>query len=1080
MENETLISDKKTQKLLAKAGFGTIFDIASISQLDFVNSVKELGNEQARHIHGQARQRARNLRSLFRAVQLRQEPVINALSKLNAGSDLEPLQECLVRSLGGGGDFSDLMTRSSEYADVTSIQSLFSPGRYATALYKVARDLYPKESPLHIDNRRPDLQNLQLSETTMTQEVSSLDVLLGVLDTSGEGLPSLSDTYFPMTLPYDDSQGQINAALSAQDSTLIDVWDILTDKTLRAVKRAGVFQPQRNLQKSDYLSGEVFYLKTSKMIYFAHYTQDGSVKGAQLTQGKNDNAAENIVAPLLLTWASKDQCYYLGVPDGTTMAGSGDKELTGCFLHGNSNTNPSNPGPYAQMASKNGSLQPVSGFHTSVKLLPAEGSTYFLKTDAGYVGPRSSGQSNWEEALSIDATIEEALQFLLCKDEKGTPIDNGSSVYPEVINTQPSPPAREMLSLTPACYQLITNPEPTEEDIIAHYGIDKTISRDGTLADLLNDIPTFLSKTQLTFNLLLDMTAQLSYTPGSVEEAAAGKYLRFGGTGSHTHVNVYGANYLNAGLSDSGENGEDFLRVQNDGESLNFTSDSVVDLAGRAEKLVRLARLNRLTFEELDWLIVNSSHCVSDHANKAILDTSTMNVIAECMRLRKRYGTNVNEFIALISAINPYAKSQEKSLYESAFTSITTNRAIPFGEKVNYLTGEGEYVTHCCEALGVTGDEFSRIGTYCFGGSGEFTMDEFTASRIYRFSAIPRMLGMTFAQAEALWVLMGDGKETLLHEIGRDHSLLALDIIRQTESILEWMADNQLSVLNLQGMLTTQWSGTATAEMFNVLKNVYESVNDTSAERETLTQAQRQKILRALSAPFKLKSNVMAAVINWLESTSVESEPPFTLSAYWNNINALFSQENPTLESLQSNEALVIDTQQLSQRVLITQWLTLTEQDIQLCIQYPQWLQENTPVPQTPDLLLLLTLSRFKRWQTQVTVSRDEALRCFEQLNSDTQSMKGAAELIGLLHDVDSGMVEQLNTFLFGEKNWPRDFTALWKLLTWVKTGKLLNIGSHALNGLQNMMFSEPESEEPELLAYVARSLSAGLHAPIR
>ncbi|PFO77752.1 hypothetical protein COJ88_31755, partial [Bacillus cereus] len=104
--------------------------------------------------------------------------------------------------LGGGADFEDLFPeRSPEgYAESASIQPLFSPGRYLTVLYKIARQLHNPENKLHIDNRRPDLQSLILSEDNMNTEVSSLDILLDVLQPNvSSTLESLKDTYYPMT-----------------------------------------------------------------------------------------------------------------------------------------------------------------------------------------------------------------------------------------------------------------------------------------------------------------------------------------------------------------------------------------------------------------------------------------------------------------------------------------------------------------------------------------------------------------------------------------------------------------------------------------------------------------------------------------------------------------------------------------------------------------------------------------------------------------------------------------------------------------------------------------------------------------
>jgi hypothetical protein len=131
----------------------------------------------------------------------------------------------LLRNIGGDGDFSELMERSSVYADAASVQSLFSPGRYAASLYRVAKTLHPEDSELHIDKRRPDLKALILSEATVHQEVTSLDILLNVLQVeTSNTLDNLSEAYFPMALPYDDRLQQIDTAMRAQGRSLNGVW----------------------------------------------------------------------------------------------------------------------------------------------------------------------------------------------------------------------------------------------------------------------------------------------------------------------------------------------------------------------------------------------------------------------------------------------------------------------------------------------------------------------------------------------------------------------------------------------------------------------------------------------------------------------------------------------------------------------------------------------------------------------------------------------------------------------------------------------------------------------------------------
>ncbi|WP_338925544.1 Tc toxin subunit A [Mycetohabitans endofungorum] len=1087
----TFQSGRPDQRLL-DAGYRNVFDIASISRAAFIESVPSLTAQDARAVYCQARERATNLKALYRAWQLRQEPVIQRLAKLNTQLDAPALKEALVRNIGGDGDFSDLMERASAYADAASIQSLFSPGRYAAALYRVASALHDTDSNLHIDQRRPDLKNLVLSESTMQQQVSSLDILLQVLQSGSEDIGALSDRYFPMTLPYDDNLTQINAALSAQMRTLNGLWDTLTDATAQSVsQQAFTFGATRRVGSAraddGYLSGNVFYLQAldgdaEPMVYLSHYTNGSGVIGAQLVAGNADHAAAAIVAPLVLTWSVKQHCYYLGVPDGTQMAGNSANVLNGCFLRGNHNTNPDKDGNFAQMASRSGSAQPQPGFHLPITLIPGrQKKQYYLKTDKGYVGVDTSGQSNWKDALTVTAPRDKALLVTMCKDVEGNPIEDGSTPFPEVVFEQPSPPARETLSLTPVSYQLMTNTELSETDIADHYGMeDASLRSVGSLATTLNSIDIFCERTRLRFNQLLELTAQYAYDKNGKESGARSRFLQFGKQ-EPVRVNEYGAAYLNGALDDTEADQACYLWVQKDGKNLNLTDETVVDLAGRAEKLVRLSNSTGLSFEALDWVIVNASRCVPEHHNKPVLDKPVLEALAEYVRLKQRYGLDVNTFVTFIGAANPYAPDQVPSFYASAFRPADGGDAIALGTTVNYARDQQDALSAiCCKALSVTSDEFERIGSWCFGGVGKFTLDEHTAGQLYRFGAIPHLLGLTFAQTEVLWRLMAGGQDTLLEQLGQPQSLAPLAILSRTEKILDWMASVGLNLFQLQGMVSTVWSGTATAEMFNFLKNVCDSVNSPSiaaTRQDTLDEALQQKVLRALGAGFNLKSNVMSGVTAWLEKLTVDTENAYTLANYWHAIQTRFSQANVSLDDLQKDMALVLATQRLSQLVLIAQWLTLTEQDLQLLTSYPDRLVAGAVTVPAPDMTLLLTLSRFKQWQTQVVVSRDEAMRCFDQLNAQKMTFDAAAALIASLHKLDANTVAQMSVSLLGKDTWPKSFDALWQLLTWLHVGQALNVGTTTLEQLQTMMQADPSAEDRALLASVARNLSAGISA---
>ncbi|MFE4112326.1 neuraminidase-like domain-containing protein [Kosakonia sp. YIM B13611] len=71
---------------------------------------------------------------------------------------------------------SQFGNRTQQYVAPGSVASMFSPAGYLTELYREARDLHTTDNVRHLDNRRPDLTRLALSQDNMDAEVSTLSI----------------------------------------------------------------------------------------------------------------------------------------------------------------------------------------------------------------------------------------------------------------------------------------------------------------------------------------------------------------------------------------------------------------------------------------------------------------------------------------------------------------------------------------------------------------------------------------------------------------------------------------------------------------------------------------------------------------------------------------------------------------------------------------------------------------------------------------------------------------------------------------------------------------------------------------
>ncbi|MFS2224055.1 neuraminidase-like domain-containing protein [Pantoea sp. B65] len=64
--------------------------------------------------------------------------------------------------------------RASQFVNPGSVASMFSPAGYLTELYREARGLHTGDSTYNLDQRRPDLAPLPLSQSNMDQQLSTL------------------------------------------------------------------------------------------------------------------------------------------------------------------------------------------------------------------------------------------------------------------------------------------------------------------------------------------------------------------------------------------------------------------------------------------------------------------------------------------------------------------------------------------------------------------------------------------------------------------------------------------------------------------------------------------------------------------------------------------------------------------------------------------------------------------------------------------------------------------------------------------------------------------------------------------
>ncbi len=396
---------------------------------------------------------------------------------------------------------------------------------------------------------------------------------------------------------------------------------------------------------------------------------------------------------------------------------------------------------------------------------------------------------------------------------------------------------------------------------------------------------------------------------------------------------------------------------------LNPASYALIDIKSPLDdnNAKRLAHATQLSVEQLQWLNKNA---IENSSNKNEPDKlEILAVISEYRRLHQRYGLSVDQFVAIISAVNTHTNENKTSFFQQVFSTLDVDAGF------NFLD-QGSWEVIIRKALGITAEELLRIAEYCFGKSSisNVKMNSKKFSQLYRMAMIPRTLGVSFSQAEYLWQLYSKPDENIMERIAQGKAMTIIDAIIVLENTLQWMSEQKLDITTLQAMLTKQYSTAATPELFNFLSNIYQTLG-----KQVYSESLKPNLYRSLANGFHLKANVVAGLVNWLAKNDSE----FTLESFWQNIAMTFAEE-PSLHSLEVHQSLLIQCQQLSQYALIAQWAALSEQEIELIL-LPNGL-DNRSSDLTPTLVLLKLLSEFKLWQQKIEVPLSESLDTMKQL----------------------------------------------------------------------------------------------------
>ncbi|MBS9423686.1 neuraminidase-like domain-containing protein [Photorhabdus caribbeanensis] len=163
---------------------------------------------------------------------------------------------------------SEFGGRASQYVAPGSVSSMFSPAAYLTELYREARNLHASDSVYYLDQRRPDLQSMELNQQNMDAELSTLslsnEILLAGIKANQSNLDSdtkvmeMLATFRPSgTIPYHNAYENVRKAIQLQDPKL--------EQFQKSPAVAGLMHQASLLGINNSISPELFNILTEEI-----------------------------------------------------------------------------------------------------------------------------------------------------------------------------------------------------------------------------------------------------------------------------------------------------------------------------------------------------------------------------------------------------------------------------------------------------------------------------------------------------------------------------------------------------------------------------------------------------------------------------------------------------------------------------------------------------------------------------------------------------------------------------------------------------------------------------------------------
>lgn len=605
--------------------------------------------------------------------------------------------------------------------------------------------------------------------------------------------------------------------------------------------------------------------------------------------------------------------------------------------------------------------------------------------------------------------------------------------------------AQNALGMSPELFLILYGPfYGSYESVGRYYGKSKTefMLREADLRDAVK-LPTDTILKVLGAGPYYDVSNQSGASPEIVSPQVYGaRYINGWVGGDQTIKPLYW--YIGATL------GHPVPRpVNNPADSHLFNrTNAAYDRLNRILRLRLHRHVNVLSFEELDWLIAQACTDISQYSL-----TKPLQALAVYLPLRQRYGMTVDNFGACLGVLNTFHSAGKASFYTSLFGSsdLIGQTDVDF-HQTTQSPASLHVRAQLCQGLKIDDGTLIVLAQFLPGMNANRVLAMLgleQISALYRIVAIPRLFGLSVAEALHFWDLFA-APDAIVRALAEPRpNQIALGVLIRTGYLVDWMHTAKLEPGQLVALTSRRYPVQGTPELKVFIENIYSTLTG-RAPVDAARQASEIAELRALmarhiGAEFNLKANIAAAALLWVDAVAKDMAPTlegYDLMSFWADIERICQGET-TLDGQPRAVQYAYLMRQLAQ---VCHWAQLAEQDLGVLLPVSSAIPSAlTGVQKSPPLTLalLLLLSRYSKWLRTQVADTAEARSYLQRAAAldPTLTLDVAAQQISDLHGWDVAQ-----TLVLMNGNVPRSFAALLPLLQKMQLGQRLGLSPSDLS----------------------------------